>query len=94
MRTTVTIDDRLLARARRTAALRRKSLSAFVEDALRAELARSRNPASEPFRLITFRGSGGRPQVDLDRTSTLLVAEDETSWTAARPRRRKGHDPA
>jgi len=94
MRTTITIDDSLLARARRVASRNGKTLSALIGDALRAELARRQKPTSEAFRLVTFRGSGGRPEVDLDRTSALMVAEDEGQWSSVPRSRRKCDDPA
>jgi len=34
---------------------------------------------SQPFRLATVGGGGPRPGIDLDRTSGLIVAEDEAS---------------
>ena len=50
MRTTLDIDDRLLAAARRRAAEKGTTLTAFVEHALAAVLAR-RPAADTPYRL-------------------------------------------
>ena len=76
MRTTVAIDDHLLAMARRRALERRTTLGAVIEDALRAALLGEKAAASKPFTLVTFHGDGPRDDVDLDRTSQLLAAED------------------
>lgn len=78
MRTTVTIDDLLLKQTKEQAARHGKSLSAFVEDALREVLARSRQPR-EPIDLPVFRGGGGvRPGVpSMDRTSEVMDLLDE-----------------
>ncbi|HEU0304940.1 MAG TPA: CopG family transcriptional regulator [Gaiellaceae bacterium] len=76
MRTTIRLDDDLLARAKRTAAERGTTLTALIEDALRRALAQG--PASHPDRppLPTFRGDGLQPGVDLDDTAALLDVMD------------------
>jgi hypothetical protein len=73
MRTTVTIDDELLTRARTWAAQTGRTLNAVVEDALRKALER-RNPGDAPRRLPlpSFTGSTLRRGVNLDDTSQLL----------------------
>jgi hypothetical protein len=59
MRTTVTIDDGLLEDVKRLANEMQTSVSAIIEEALRARLAvPPRRDKSEPFRLITY-GKGG-----------------------------------
>ena len=64
MRTTVNIDDDLLARAKRRAAARALTLGEFVEEAVRRELMRE-NPASTRVSLPVFtRGTGLRPGVE------------------------------
>jgi hypothetical protein len=73
MRTTVKIDDRLLAEAKARAAAAGKTLNAVVEDALREsfarrELARRRGPVELPI----YRGGRLRPGVDLDDSAALL----------------------
>jgi Bacterial antitoxin of type II TA system, VapB len=82
MRTTISLDDSLGRAARRRAREQGQSLSALVAQALRALLT-ERKPRAEdaPFRLVTVRGGGPQPGVDLDRTSTLIVADDETAPT-------------
>lgn len=73
MRTTVTIQDDLLRQARRVALERHSSLRELVEDALRSALAQPKtDKKAEPFCLVTFRGRGTLPGVDLDHTAGLL----------------------
>ena len=76
MRTTITLDDRLLHAAKRVAAQRGVTLSEVVRDALRAQLAAKPELKTRRFKLITFRGAGPRPGIDIDRTSELLEIED------------------
>ncbi len=69
MRTTVNIDEHLLAEARAEAARTRRSLGDVVDDALRVLLAQHRSPdgADRPrVVLTTYGGSGLRPGVDLE----------------------------
>jgi hypothetical protein len=73
MRTTIKIDDRLLAEAKTRAADSGRTLNAVVEDALREAFAR-RATANRPARpkLPIFRGSRVVPGVDLDDSAALL----------------------
>jgi hypothetical protein len=80
MRTTVTLPDPLLRNAKRTAAARGVTLSAFVEDAVRAQLARTGEKAPSPFKLHTVRGRLVQPDLNLDRTSALLTLDDESAF--------------
>jgi hypothetical protein len=73
MRTTVKIDDRLLAEAKSQAAKSGRTLNAVIEDALRASLAnRQRGSDRRNVDLPTFRGSQLLPGVDLDDSAALL----------------------
>jgi len=73
MRTTISIDDQLLAEAKETAARSGRTLGAIVEDALRASLTRQRkHRARKPLNLPTFDGGGLQPGVDLDGNAGLL----------------------
>jgi hypothetical protein len=73
MRTTVRLDEELLASAKRLAAESGRTLTSVLEDALREMLARrSQRPARRPVRLKTVKGDGVRPGVDLDDTAALL----------------------
>lgn len=78
MRTTITIDDQLLAEAKAVAARSGRTLNAVVEDALRASLARQRHPTPK-LRVVlpTFSGGGLMPGVDLDDSAGLLDLMEE-----------------
>lgn len=72
MRTTVRLDERLLAEAKKYAAESGRTLTAVLEDALRETLARRRaRPRAKPIRLKTVTGGGVRPGVDLDDSASL-----------------------
>lgn len=77
MRTTVRLDDHLLAQAKARAAETGRTLTAVLEDALRASLARSA-PATRTarIRLTTVKGGGVRRGVDLDDSAALLDLMD------------------
>jgi hypothetical protein len=73
MRTTVRLDERLLAQAKKLAAESGRTLTSVLEDALRETLARRRAGAkTKPVRLKTVKGNGARPGVDLDDSASLL----------------------
>ncbi len=73
MRTTVRLDERLLAEAKKHAADTGRTLTAVLEDALRESLARrSLRVKRKPVRLKIVRGDGVRSGVDLDDTAALL----------------------
>jgi hypothetical protein len=73
MRTTIRVDDGLLAAAKERAARTGRTLTALFEDALRAFLARDPRPRERgAVRLPTFDGGGPQPGVDLDNTADLL----------------------
>ena len=72
MRTTINVDDGLLAEAKRRAAERGTTLTALIEDALRVELRGRRDEVDEqPFQTVTYHGAGLRPGVDLDDNAAL-----------------------
>lgn len=73
MRTTVSIRDDLLKRARQLALARSCTLSDLVEESLQRTLAApAQPPPSEQDRLPTFAGRGLQAGVDLDSTVGLL----------------------
>lgn len=72
MRTTVRLDERLLAEAKKRAAETGRTLTALLEDALRETLARRPTRGKKSIRLKTVKGDGLRPGVDLDDTAALL----------------------
>lgn len=73
MRTTIKIDDALLAEAKARAADSGRTLNAVVEDALREGFARRAvtSPSARP-ELPVFRSARLVPGVDLDDTAALL----------------------
>jgi Arc/MetJ family transcription regulator len=77
MRTTIRLDDDLLAKAKRAAIERGTTLTAVIEEALRLALAPGHAEPRERLELRTFRGDGLRPGVDLDDTASLLDVMDE-----------------
>ncbi len=80
MRTTVTIDDDLLRRARAEALSSGRSLGDVVDDGLRVLFGNRDRGARVVVTLPTFGGSGLRPGVDLedkDALAELLDLSDE-----------------
>ena len=72
MRTTIRIDDRLLAEARARAAESGRTLTAVVDDALREAFARRATPDRPPRpKLPTYPASRLVPGVDLDDGAAL-----------------------
>jgi hypothetical protein len=73
MRTTVRLNERLLAEAKQYAAESGRTLTSILEDALRETLARRRlRGRTKPVRLRTVKGDGARRGVDLDDSASLL----------------------
>lgn len=77
MRTTVRIDDHLLAEAREQARRRRQTLGELVEDALRRELGAQAGPGPPPEIPVSRGGTGARPGIDLTSNAAVLAALDE-----------------
>ena len=81
MRTTISLDGRILQAVKRRAAAEGRSVSAFIAGVLDDAIKRDDPSADEqPFRLITVGGGGPYPQIDLDRPRELMVAEDEERY--------------
>jgi hypothetical protein len=77
MRTTIRLDDELLAEAKRYASQSGQTLTGLIEDALREVLARRSRPRPrERVELITYGRSGMQPGVDLDNSAGLLDVMD------------------
>lgn len=74
MKTTLNIDDRVMARLRREAARRGCTMSALVESALRLLLQPAREEPSDQVPLPTFR-SGGHLVDVADREALHQVME-------------------
>ena len=76
MRTTISIEDSLLQKAKKISHERRCSLRNVIEDALRAAFAkeRKRTQSRVPRPLKTFKGTGVQPGIDLSSSAALLDA--------------------
>jgi hypothetical protein len=73
MRTTINVDDQLLMQAKAQAAASGVTLAQLIEDALRESLIRRENVENrERVRMITMKGTGTRPGIDLDNSQSLL----------------------
>ena len=78
MRTTISLDDRILEAVKRRAVDEDLSVSAWVAGVLDEAVKRSKTPTQErPFRVVTAGEGGAYPGIDLDRPRELMVAEDE-----------------
>lgn len=78
MRTTIRLDDELLAAAKAYAARTGQTLTAVVEEALRRRLAEQSRPDRQPpVRLATVGGRGPGPGIDLDHSASLLEHLEE-----------------
>jgi Arc/MetJ-type ribon-helix-helix transcriptional regulator len=88
MRTTLNLDEALLADFKQIAAGSHRSLSSVIQDALREALAtRAERSAGAPLDLPVFRGgSGVQPGVDLDSNAALLDLMEEADEASARCR--------
>lgn len=75
MRTTISIDEHLLAEARERARRRRQTLGQYIEDALRQEFGLARTEA--PPIPVFSGGHGPRPGVDLTSNRELQEVLDE-----------------
>jgi aminoglycoside phosphotransferase len=85
MRTTVRIEDTLLARAKEFAARNRRSLNSVLEDALREMLDRQQQRSSRPpVDLVVHHGDGLLPGVYLDDNAALHNLMDEVDATGYR----------
>ena len=76
MRTTVRLPPGLMAQVKKLARESGRTMTQVIEDALRAAVARSRTSAARTVTIVTFRGDGLQPGVDLDDTSALLDRMD------------------
>jgi hypothetical protein len=81
MRTTINIDDALLAEAKQVAARTGRSLTDVVEDALRESLHRRHRTARRAVELPVFGEEGLQPGVDLDDSAALLDLMDQDDTT-------------
>jgi ribbon-helix-helix CopG family protein len=85
MRTTITLDDRLLAQLKRRASESGTSVSKLVEQAVRLFVRAPRpSSSSESFELVTFGGGGRFSPQNIDKTAALLEAEDLERFASSR----------
>lgn len=85
MRTTITLDDRLLAQMKKRAAASGTSVSRLIEQAIRL-LMRTPPEARRQarFELVTF-GKGGRfSRQNIDKASALIEADDVDRFAQGR----------
>ena len=77
MRTTISLDDQLLAKLKKRAAESGTSVSRLIEHAVRLLMKAPPTPRrKDRFELVTF-GAGGRfSRHNIDKTSSLLEADD------------------
>jgi hypothetical protein len=79
VRTTVNIDDEVLERAKALAQARQLTLGEVISDGLRTLLySNSEEQKDKNIRLVTFRGNGTCPGVDLDSNDSLLNTMEST----------------
>lgn len=78
MRTTLLLPDHLYREVKRAAADEDRTVTSFVEAALRAALARREGPVPErgPYRVDAVAGNGLQPGVDLTDGSALADLMD------------------
>ena len=76
MRTTITLDDRLLERLKKRAAESGASVSGLIERAVRLMLQASAAQRPDRFDLVTFGEGGQFTTLNIDKTAALLERED------------------
>jgi metal-responsive CopG/Arc/MetJ family transcriptional regulator len=77
MRTTIHIDDQILAEIKQLAAQSGQTMTAIIEEALRQMLARRQQIVQRPpVSLITVSGNGTQPGVTLGDTATLFWVDE------------------
>ena len=74
MRTTIRLDDGLLAAAKTHAASAGLTLTALIEESLRQRLAQTPSIERQPVRLLTTGVGGVLPGIDMDDTSSVIDA--------------------
>ena len=85
MRTTITLDDHLLATLKKRASESGTSVSRLIEQAVHLLMQAPRRARRKSgFNLVTF-GAGGRfSQRNIDKTSALLESDDEERFATRR----------
>lgn len=88
VRTTVNLQDGVLRRAKQQAERAGKSISEWIEDAIRAQLDQRASKSQKPFRLVTAGSGGLRPGFSFDRLERQ-VDDLEAARSAGRAKPRK-----
>jgi hypothetical protein len=79
MRTTVSMDDTILRKAKQRALAEKVSLAKYIENAVREKLTDQVREASPEYRpILTFSGEGVRSGINLNDSMGLLDEMDET----------------
>ncbi len=80
MKTTLNLDDELLARAKAQAARQRTSLTRLIEEGLQARLREAEQSEQTPVEPPVYHGKGGlAPGLDgLNNQDLLAAADDDT----------------
>lgn len=77
MRTTITIDERLLTDAKRRASETGSTVSRVIADSLRLTLySQPSSEDEEGFELVTYGRGGSFSNYNLDKTSAIIEMED------------------
>jgi hypothetical protein len=85
MRTTISLDDRLLTQLKRRAAESGTSVSKLIEHAVRLFVRTPRTPGrQERFELVTFEARGRFSRHTIDKTAGLLEADDLERFASRR----------
>jgi len=77
MRTTINLPDELYGEVRRRASDEGRTVTSFLEQALRDALARREAGEKPPFVVHPFRGGAVMPGVDLNDSAALLELMEE-----------------
>lgn len=85
MRTTITLDERLIAQLKRRAAEQGTSVSRLVEQAVRLFVRSPRTPTvPQAFELVTFGKGGHFSRHNIDKASALLEVDDLEGFGAGK----------
>jgi Ribbon-helix-helix protein, copG family len=76
MRTTITLDDRLLERLKKRAAESGTNVSGLIERAVRLLLRAPAPQGRDSFELVTFGEGGQFTPLNVDKSAALLEADD------------------
>lgn len=76
MRTTITLDDRLLERLKKRAVESGTSVSGLIERAVRLLLQAPASQRRDRFDLVTFGEGGQFTPLNIDKTAALIEADD------------------